>query len=53
MQLCYYLLNKFSENHIKIDKQEWLSMTDKFINIKHRINKDDQLEVLASLDQQA
>lgn len=52
MQLCYYLLNKFSNNSITIDKEEWLSTVDKFINIKHRMNHNNQLEVLASLDEQ-
>ncbi len=52
MQLCYYLLNKFSNNSITIDKDEWVKTVDKFINIKHRINYQNQLEVVASLDEQ-
>jgi hypothetical protein len=53
MQLCYYLLNKFSNNSIEISFEEWESMIYKYINIKHRINPaTNKLEVVASLDEQ-
>lgn len=48
MQLCGFLLNKFSNGHIEIDRNDWSkSHTDKTV-IKYRINNDDKFEVLVS-----
>lgn len=53
MQLTYYLLNKFCNNSIEINYDEWEYMVNSYINIKHRINPiTNKLEVVASLDEQ-
>ena len=45
-QLCYVLLNKFCKGHVDISASEWDLSAHKGIGIKHRINKDGNLEIM-------
>jgi hypothetical protein len=50
MHLCYYLLNKFNDNHIEIPFEEWEAIfADKNFIIKHRFHNN-QLQVIALED---
>lgn len=50
-QLCHYLLTKFSNNTIEIPRHEWEAIANKYINIKHRINEKDNLEVVSTIEE--
>lgn len=52
MQLSHYLLHKFCEGHIAIDKSDWSKLADGYITIKHRINPENKLEVISFLNEQ-
>lgn len=49
-QLCHYLLTKFCDNNIEIPIHEWENISNKYINIKHRLNEKDNLEVVSILE---
>jgi hypothetical protein len=51
MQLCYTLLKKYCNHHATFTLEEFEEVVGKHFIIKHRINKDNIIEVMAVLDE--
>ena len=51
MTLCFVLLKKYCDHHTSFTLEEFDEVANKHFTIKHRLNQENKIEVMAVLDE--